>query len=363
MTNIIEIKNLTKSYGDVIGVDDISLNVEEGEFVTLLGPSGCGKSTLLRMIGGFEEPTRGQIILAEQDVTDVPPSKRAVNMVFQDYALFPHLSVGKNVGYGLRVSGMAKREVIAKSREALALVGLEDRFDAAPHMLSGGQRQRVALARAIVRRPRVLLLDEPLSALDANLREQMQVELKHLHTKVGLTFILVTHDQTEALTMSDRVVVMRKGKIVQSGSPQELYENPKTGYVAGFIGSTNLFRSQVVTGSGKPIITCFGQPLVGPERAAKLSGQDTLFGFRPEKVRLVPDTAQPQQNTLRGTLAEILYHGKSARLVVDLGPERFVIDVPISDVTGASGLPQVGEPVALTVEPHNIMVLQDEVTP
>lgn len=362
MTTIIETKNLTKKYGDVTGVDDISLSVEEGEFVTLLGPSGCGKSTLLRMLGGFEEPTQGRIMLAGCDVTDVPPSKRAVNMVFQDYALFPHLSAGKNVGYGLRVSGMAKREVIAKSREALALVGLEDRFDAAPHMLSGGQRQRVALARAIVRRPRVLLLDEPLSALDANLREQMQIELKHLHTKVGLTFILVTHDQTEALTMSDRVIVMRNGKIVQSGSPQDLYENPRTGYVAGFIGNTNLFRSRVETKAGKSVITCFGQPLAAPEKSASLSGHDALFGFRPEKAALVSNTEQPRQNTLRGTLADVLYHGKSARLVVDLGPERFVVDVPISDVSGVSGLPQVGDPVALSIEPHNIMVLEDEVT-
>jgi ABC-type Fe3+/spermidine/putrescine transport system ATPase subunit len=286
LMKIIEIENLTKAFGDVLGVDDISLEIQEGEFVTLLGPSGCGKSTLLRMIGGFEEPTHGRIKLDGQDVTHVPPSKRAVNMVFQDYALFPHLSVGKNVGYGLRVAGMPKAEVIAKAREALALVGLEDRFDDAPHMLSGGQRQRVALARAIVRRPRVLLLDEPLSALDANLREQMQVELKNLHTKVGLTFVLVTHDQTEALTMSDRIVVMRAGKIVQIGSPQDLYENPQNGYVAGFIGTTNMFRSRIEAGTAGPMISCFGQSLIGPAAAASLIGKDTLFGFRPEKVVL-----------------------------------------------------------------------------
>ncbi len=361
MTRIIEIENLTKVFGDVVGVDDISLDVEEGEFITLLGPSGCGKSTLLRMIGGFEDPTHGRIFLDGQDVTNIPASKRAVNMVFQDYALFPHLSVGRNVGFGLRVAGVAKRDVIEKSREALALVGLEDRFDARPHMLSGGQRQRVALARAIVRRPRVLLLDEPLSALDANLREQMQVELKHLHTKVGLTFILVTHDQTEALTMSDRVVVMRNGRIVESGSPQELYESPKTGYVAGFIGSTNLFRSRVEIVCGAPMINCFGQSLIAPAAVASISGQEALFGFRPEKASLVSGGKGKQTNTLRGSLAEVLYHGQSARLVVDLGPDRVVIDLQITDVIGASGLPQVGDAVALSIESHKIMLLQDEV--
>jgi spermidine/putrescine ABC transporter ATP-binding subunit len=342
----------------VVGVNDISLTVEEGEFVTLLGPSGCGKSTLLRMIGGFEEPTEGRIWLAGQDVTDMPPSKRAVNMVFQDYALFPHLSVGKNVGYGLRVAGVPKHEVLTRATEALALVGLEDRFDASPHQLSGGQRQRVALARAIVRRPKVLLLDEPLSALDASLREQMQVELKHLHTKVGLTFILVTHDQSEALTMSDRVVVMRDGKIRQSGSPQELYESPGTGYVAGFVGSTNLFRSRVEAGAGGTKISCHGQPLEAP--AAALAGQELLFGFRPEKATLIRDLKTAEPNTLHGTVADVLYHGQSARIAVEFGGGRVLVDLPISDVVGPAGLPQAGDAVAISIEPRKIMILADE---
>lgn len=363
MTKIIETTNLTKTYGAVVAVDDISLSVEEGEFVTLLGPSGCGKSTLLRMIGGFEDPTSGQISLDGKDVTHVPPSKRAVNMVFQDYALFPHLSVGKNVGYGLRVAGMPKREVVEKAREALALVGLEDRYDASPHMLSGGQRQRVALARAIVRRPKVLLLDEPLSALDANLREQMQVELKHLHTKVGLTFVLVTHDQTEALTMSDRVVVMRNGRIVQDASPQELYESPKTGYVAGFVGSTNLFRSSVTIGANGPVITCFGQELAAPAAAGALSGQEVLFGFRPEKAALVPGRFEPGQNALRGKIAEIVYHGQSARIAIDLGPGQVLVDLQISDAAGSAAQLQEGEEIAIEVAPHKIMILADEVAP
>jgi len=361
VTEIIKIENLTKTFGNVVGVEDISLSVEEGEFVTLLGPSGCGKSTLLRMIGGFEEPTQGRIWLDGQDVTDQPPSKRAVNMVFQDYALFPHLTVGKNVGYGLRVAGVPKREVLAKAREALALVGLQDRFDASPHQLSGGQRQRVALARAILRRPKVLLLDEPLSALDASLREQMQVELKHLHTKVGLTFILVTHDQREALTMSDRVVVMRNGKIVQSGSPQALYERPQTGYVAGFVGTTNLFRSLVVSDANGVAISCFGQPLEGPSSAVGLSEKDVLFGFRPEKATLLRSGDSARPNTLHGTVTDVLYHGQSARVVVTVGAGTALVDLPISDMSGSTGLPHLGDKVGIAIEPHKIMVLADEV--
>ncbi|MGY9047930.1 hypothetical protein P775_01250 [Puniceibacterium antarcticum] len=356
MRNIIEIENLTKTFGHVTGVDDISLNVRQGEFVTLLGPSGCGKSTLLRMIGGFEEPTKGRIVLDGQDVTHVPPNKRAVNMVFQDYALFPHLSVGKNVGYGLRVAGLPRLKVREKALEALALVGLEDRFDAAPHTLSGGQRQRVALARAIVRRPKVLLLDEPLSALDANLREQMQMELKALHTKMGLTFILVTHDQTEALTMSDRIVVMRGGKIVQMGSPVDLYERPATGYVAGFIGSTNQFRSSVLAGVTGPVVHCFGQSLSAP--AGVRPGQQALFGFRPEKalVQFGEDVGGP--DTLRGKVADSLYHGQSVRLMIDLGAGQVMVDLPMS---GTAALPQIGQAVSLQVDSDKIMILADEV--
>jgi spermidine/putrescine ABC transporter ATP-binding subunit len=360
VTEIIKIENVTKTFGKVVGVNDLSLTVEEGEFVTLLGPSGCGKSTLLRMIGGFEEPTKGRIWLAGQDVTDLPPSKRAVNMVFQDSALFPHLSVGKNVGYGLRVAGVPKHEVLTRTTDALALVGLEDRINASPHQLSGGQRQRVALARAIVRRPKVLLLDEPLSALDASLREQMQVELKHLHTKVGLTFILVTHDQTEALTMSDRVVVMRDGKIMQSGSPQALYENPGTGYVAGFVGSTNLFRSRVETGADGTKISCHGHPLEAPAAAAALAGQELLFGFRPEKATLIRDVKTAGPNALSGTVGDVIYHGQSARIAVDLGSGRVLVDLPISDVVGPAGLPQAGDAVAIAIEARKIMILADE---
>ena len=346
MTNIIRLDGLSKHFGSVIGVDDVSLSVRRGEFLTLLGPSGCGKSTLLRMIGGFEEPTAGRIWLDGEDVTDLPPNRRAVNMLFQDYALFPHMSVGKNVGYGLKVAGTPKREVEARVHEVLDLVGLADKAGAAPHQLSGGQQQRVALARAIVRQPKVLLLDEPLSALDANLREAMQVELRHLHQKVGLTFIMVTHDQTEALTMSDRVIVMRAGRIVQDGAPQSLYDLPGSPYIADFIGTTNLFASRIENGR----IACHGQPLsIDPQTI--LPGAQT-FGFRPEKARLLRgDTSGT--NLLRGTVAEVFYHGSVARIIVDLGTGQVLVDLQISDA--AAGLPQVGDAVAVEIAAHKIM--------
>jgi ABC-type Fe3+/spermidine/putrescine transport system ATPase subunit len=347
MTDIVRLDRISKHFGTVIGVDDVSLNVRKGEFLTLLGPSGCGKSTLLRMIGGFEEPTAGRVWLDGEDVTDRSPNRRAVNMLFQDYALFPHMNVGRNVGYGLKVAGVPKREVDAKVRDVLDLVGLTDKIDAAPQQLSGGQRQRVALARAIVRRPKVLLLDEPLSALDANLREAMQVELRHLHQKVGLTFIMVTHDQTEALTMSDRVIVMRDGRIVQDGVPQSLYDSPNSPYIASFIGTTNLFASRVEGGR----VTCHGQPLrIEP---AEIRQGSEMFGFRPEKAKLHRGDAQGD-NLLRGIVTEVLYHGSVARIIVGLEDASILVDLPISDA--GLGLPAIGEAVAVEIEPHKIMV-------
>ncbi len=346
MTDIIRLDGLSKQFGFVTGVDHVSLSVRKGEFLTVLGPSGCGKTTLLRMIGGFDEPTAGRIWLDGDDVTDLPPNRRAVNMLFQDYALFPHMTVGKNVGYGLRVTGVPKREVETRVREVLDLVGLADKIGAAPHQLSGGQRQRVALARAIVRRPKVLLLDEPLSALDANLRAAMQVELRHLHQKVGLTFIMVTHDQTEALTMSDRVIVMRRGRIVQDGAPQSLYDMPSSPYIADFIGTTNLFASRIENGR----IACHGQ-LLSIDPSLILPGADT-FGFRPEKARLHRGVASGA-NHLRGKVADVMYRGSIARIIVDLGTGQVFVDLQISDA--ATGLPQEGDPVTVEIAPHKIM--------
>jgi putative spermidine/putrescine transport system ATP-binding protein len=291
--------NLTKHYGEVVAVAGIDLEIERGEFFTLLGPSGSGKTTTLRMIAGFEDPSGGTLELAGEDVGGVPPYDRAVNTVFQDYALFPHMTVGENVAYGLRVAGVAKAERARRRDEALEMVRLPGYGERKPGELSGGQRQRVALARAIVNRPKVLLLDEPLGALDLKLREQMQVELKSIQGDVGITFVYVTHDQDEALTMSDRIAVFNEGKIEQVSPPVELYEQPATEFVAGFVGVSNL-----------------------------LERDGSRFTIRPEKIHLVDPAAAPNGlRTERGRIAEIAYAGMVTRYTValDAGGELQVI--------------------------------------
>jgi putative spermidine/putrescine transport system ATP-binding protein len=281
---------LTKRYGEVVAVAGIDLEIEQGEFFTLLGPSGSGKTTTLRMIAGFEIPSSGTIELAGKDVSGVPPYDRAVNTVFQDYALFPHMTVGQNVEYGLKVGRVAKDERGRRRDEALEMVRLPGYADRKPAELSGGQRQRVALARAIVNRPQVLLLDEPLGALDLKLREQMQVELKSIQGDVGITFVYVTHDQDEALTMSNRIAVFSDGRIEQVSPPVELYESPATEFVAGFVGVSNLL-----------------------ERGG------ARFTIRPEKIRLVDPAASPNGlHTERGRIADVAYVGSVTRYTVDL---------------------------------------------
>ncbi len=282
--------DLTKHYGEVVAVAGISLEIEAGEFFTMLGPSGSGKTTTLRMIAGFEDPSGGTVELAGEDVSRVPPYDRAVNTVFQDYALFPHMTVGENVAYGLRVAKVAKAERERRSEEALEMVRLPGYGERKPGELSGGQRQRVALARAIVNRPRVLLLDEPLGALDLKLREQMQIELKAIQGEVGITFVYVTHDQDEALTMSDRIAVFNQGRIEQVSPPVELYERPATEFVAGFVGVSNL-----------------------------LERDGSRFTIRPEKIQLVESTATPNGlRTERGRIADVSYAGMVTRYTVAL---------------------------------------------
>jgi putative spermidine/putrescine transport system ATP-binding protein len=282
--------NLTKRYGEVRAVAGIDLEIEAGEFFTLLGPSGSGKTTTLRMIAGFEDPSGGTIELAGRDMTGVPPYDRAVNTVFQDYALFPHMTVGENVEYGLRVAGVGKGERARRRDEALEMVRLPAYGGRKPGELSGGQRQRVALARAIVNRPRVLLLDEPLGALDLKLREQMQSELKAIQGEVGITFVYVTHDQDEALTMSNRIAVFNEGRIEQVSPPVELYERPATEFVAGFVGVSNL-----------------------------LERDGTRFTIRPEKIQLLDPAATPNGlRTEHGRIAEISYAGMVTRYTVAL---------------------------------------------
>src|SRR6188472_2130160 len=241
----VRLERVTKQFGDVAAVDDLSLDIEEGEFFSMLGPSGCGKTTTLRMIGGFEDPTYGTVYLGGRDVTDLPPYKRDVNTVFQSYALFPHLNVFENVAFGLRRRKVGKDEVGTRVKDALKLVDLVGFEERKPPQMSGGQQQRVALARALVNHPKVLLLDEPLGALDLKLRKQMQLELKRIQQEVGITFIYVTHDQEEAMTMSNRLAVMRQGRIEQLGAPEDVYENPATEFVAGFLGASNLLEGEV----------------------------------------------------------------------------------------------------------------------
>jgi spermidine/putrescine transport system ATP-binding protein len=281
----IQLLDLEKRFREIRAVDGVSLEVVSGEFFSLLGPSGCGKTTTLRMIGGFELPTGGKILLRGRDVTSEPPDKRPVNMVFQHYALFPHLNVGDNVAFGLKRKGVGKAETTRRVGEALELVRLDGYDRRRPHQLSGGQQQRVALARALVNRPNVLLLDEPLGALDLKLRRQLQLELKRIQVEVGITFVYVTHDQEEALTMSDRIAVMQAGKVEQLGTPEELYERPATRFVADFIGTTNLLHGQVEADGGVRLSsgerTRVAHDALAPGTTLELS-------VRPESIELVP---------------------------------------------------------------------------
>ncbi|NUR83908.1 MAG: ABC transporter ATP-binding protein [Nonomuraea sp.] len=296
----VRLRGLRKEFGPVRAVDGIDLDVRDGEFFAMLGPSGSGKTTVLRLIAGFETPAAGSVELGGRDVTRLAPFDRDVNTVFQDYALFPHMNVLANVEYGLRVKRVPKAERRERALAALSSVRLEGFEGRRPAQLSGGQRQRVALARALVNRPRVLLLDEPLGALDLKLREEMQVELKELQREVGITFLFVTHDQEEALTMSDRVAVFDRGRIEQVGTPAEIYERPATAFVAGFVGTSNL--------------------IAGPA-AEKVLGRTGTFSVRPEKLRVVPDEdapVAPDEHAAAGTVAEVVYAGAVTRFVVDL---------------------------------------------
>jgi putative spermidine/putrescine transport system ATP-binding protein len=310
----ISLRGLTKHFGDVRAVDGVDLDIADGEFFSMLGPSGSGKTTVLRLVAGFERPTGGSVHLSGVDVTHAAPFERDVNTVFQDYALFPHMSVLDNVAYGLRVRGVGRKERTARAREALAMVRLPDLGDRRPHQLSGGQRQRIALARAIVVRPRVLLLDEPLGALDLKLREQMQVELKQLQRDLGITFVFVTHDQEEALTLSDRIAVFSEGRIVQLGTPQEIYERPVSPYVASFVGTTNLFDD---------------------DTSRRLLGVSGDHALRPERISLgqAGAAASNGEVVLPGRVTEVIYLGSAHRVHVRLEDGTSVVALEQSSGT------------------------------
>ena len=305
----VHFENVSRYFGDVRAVDGVTLDINDGEFFTLLGPSGSGKTTCLRMIAGFEIPSAGSILLYDQDVTNLPPYERPVNTVFQDYALFPHMTVGENVGYSLMIKKVPSAERDRRVAEMLELVHLPGYETRKPSQLSGGQRQRVALARALINRPRVLLLDEPLGALDLKLRQQMQTELKTLQNDVGITFIFVTHDQEEALSMSDRIAVFNSGKIEQVGSSSDLYERPETPFVASFVGTSNILQGKT---------------------AEAITGSPDMFSVRPEKIRLLTPGTPPGKGMLcaDGTVSDVVYLGLNTRFVValDTGGEMVVVE-------------------------------------
>ncbi len=353
----IDIIGVTKSYdGSTRAVDTVDMSIREGEFFSLLGPSGCGKTTTLRMIAGFETPTEGVIEVGGADVTHVPAHKRDMGMVFQNYALFPHRSVGENVAFGLRMRGMDRTSIARKVADALAqveLVGYEDRR---PGQLSGGQQQRVALARAIVIEPRVLLCDEPLGALDKKLRQAMQFELKQLQRKLGLTMVFVTHDQEEALAMSDRVAVMNAGKVEQIGAPSDIYDRPSTRFVADFIGDTNLFRGEVICdGAGKSVLQVDRglsiELAARPEETGPLS-----IALRPEKISLATPPA-PAGHGLDGVVESANFQGGSVLYRIETaGGRRLLAQQPNN---GSHELFQAGAAVALRWKPSDIVILRD----
>ena len=321
MEPVVSFEGVSKRFGDTLAVDTLDLAIESGKFVTLLGPSGCGKSTTLRMLGGFELPTSGRILLAGQDVTNLPPNRRNVNIVFQDYALFPHMSVARNIAFGLELQGKKRDAIHKRVLDLLGLVQLQAYADRMPAQLSGGQRQRVALMRALAPDPRVLLLDEPLSALDAKLRGQMQVELKAIQEQTGKTFLFVTHDQEEALTMSDVIVVMNNGKVEQIGDPQALYARPRSRFVANFIGETNLLECTVAGGDAGSLQLQWGGALIraaasgGPRRA----GERVHVAVRPEAIQCSSQEPLEHPSRFPGKVFRRMFKGNHTSLTVQVG--------------------------------------------
>jgi spermidine/putrescine transport system ATP-binding protein len=356
----VRFENVTKRFGDVNAVDNLNLEVNAGEFFSLLGPSGCGKTTSLRMLGGFEEPSAGRIFIGGRDVTELAPYRRNVNTVFQSYALFPHLDVFENVAFGLRRQRVAKQEVKRRVGEMLEMVDLPNFERRQPSQLSGGQQQRVALARALVNQPRVLLLDEPMSALDAKLRRQMQVELKRIQSQVGITFIYVTHDQEEAMTMSDRLAVMWHGKIEGMGSPKDVYDNPTSEFVATFLGASNLLGGEIVRNEGGrvTVVTSGGVEIRVPtNRMPDLALRQVKVGVRPEKIDLAPEGSSPAPgcNSLVGRVRVSTFTGVGNQYIVETGAG---IELTVyAQNLGLQFAPRSGDNVLLTwPEEHTFTV-------
>ena len=354
MVKLVQVENVFKSFGDVNAVNGVSLDIEEGQFYSLLGPSGCGKTTLLRLIAGFEKPTSGQVFIDNTSMEGIEPNLRPTNMVFQNYAIFPHLNVEENVAYGLRNKRENRNEQNKLVDEALELVGLSGLNKRSANALSGGQKQRVALARALILKPKVLLLDEPLSALDKKLREQMQSELRHLQRAVGITFILVTHDQYEALTMSDRVAVMFDGKVAQEASPRDLYELPTSQKVASFIGEMTFIEGEII-GENKNLKVqseIFGQISIDKSRVFGQLSKKIILGIRPEKIAIVTKTSR-SKNLVPGKIIDVSYFGETTNYKVSCGN---IETLTISSQNSVGQLSySVGEEIQLKADLENII--------
>ncbi len=360
--NIVDLVSIQKTFDQIKAVNNVSIGIKEGEFFSLLGPSGCGKTTLLRIIAGFEIPERGDVLINERVVNSVPPNKRPTNMVFQNYAIFPHLNVAENVGYGLRNSKLDKVSINKRVKETLNLVGLEGFDHRSSKALSGGQRQRVALARALILKPRVLLLDEPLSALDKNLREQMQFELRQLQKSVGITFILVTHDQTEALTMSDRVGVMFDGNVDQVALPEEIYNKPRTKKVASFIGSMNFFDAEISSSTDKFIKVThkdLGTIRLKRESVFGIAGRILSVGIRPEKFRLITKRDKEEKSAVSARIYEKSFLGQTKLFNLKFENSDNTITLSTSDLKNTPD-PQIGDEVQFVWDEEDLVGFFEE---
>jgi spermidine/putrescine transport system ATP-binding protein len=357
----VELRSVSKRFGALLAVDDLSLELAGGEFFTLLGPSGCGKTTTLRVIAGFEQPSEGEIKIEGADVASLPPHRRPTNTVFQSYALFPHLSVRDNVAFGLKRKRVPKGEIASRVEAELERVGLSTEARRRPAQLSGGQQQRVALARALVNLPKVLLLDEPLGALDLKLRKGLQIELKRIQREVGITFVYVTHDQEEALTMSDRIAVMNRGRVEQVGDPEDVYERPATTFVAGFIGVSNLMPASI---SGPGEVRLDHGPVLRVPTDGLSPREHCHAVVRPEKLRIeVAGGGAPESNGMprvEGTVESSIYLGTATQIVVDLGGDvRMTVLVPNASEAERQRLPGGGARVALSWEPEHMHLVRE----
>ncbi|TIW74184.1 MAG: ABC transporter ATP-binding protein [Mesorhizobium sp.] len=350
---LLRIDRVSKSFGRVRAVDGISLDIRENEFFALLGPSGCGKTTLLRMLAGFETPSDGQILLDGRDIARTPPNKRPVNLMFQSYALFPHMSVRANVSYGLEMERLPAAEIRSRVDAILATTELVPFADRKPEQLSGGQKQRVALARALVKRPRVLLLDEPLGALDKALRVDMQIELKRIQREIGITTIFVTHDQEEALTMSDRIGILRDGRLVQEGPPEEIYDRPQSEFAATFLGDANIFRGDAI---GNGIRLPDGTTIAAASGPSLAAGARASCAVRPERIQISTGAAKPDAdnaNTLKGQVSKRIFAGNNSTYFVDRDGQTLKV---IVQNTGAERLAE-GQPVVLSWSPDSTVLI------